>query len=151
QALETDNLQKRRRLLEQAIALDPDCADAYNELAEVELRSGRGQRAEALYQQAVEHAKKVLGRDDPEAFEWWLDLRTRPYLRARHGLGMFYWSVRKYDAAIEQFREILRRNRNDNQGVRYILAPLFLLKGDVEGALREYEAFERDYPDDRAD
>lgn len=42
-------------------------------------------------------------------------------------------------------------NKNDNQGARYVIGPLYQLAGDLAGALRAYERFAKHYPDDSGD
>ena len=54
------------------------------------------------------------------------DLETRPYMRARAGLGEALRVTGKKVAAIPNFMEMLELNPGDNQGVRYILAAKLL-------------------------
>jgi len=107
--------------------------------------------AEKHYLTAYEKAKAFLGTEDKKAFAWWGELETRPYMRARHGLGLLYLEVESYDLAIALFKDLLRRNPNDNQGVRYLVAPAYLLNDDVPGALKEFDWYRRHYPRDSPD
>jgi len=136
------------KYFKKALQLDPDLPDAYNGLAELALSRGRIEEAERLYKTAYEKAVQRLGTEDPRAFAWWLDLSTRPYMRARQGLGLLYQMLGRYDEAIKEFKELLLRNPNDNQGVRYLIAPAYLLKGDIEGAIREFEWYQKHYGED---
>jgi tetratricopeptide (TPR) repeat protein len=54
----------------------------------------------------------------------------------------------RYDEAIKEFKELLLRNPNDNQGIRYLIAPAYLLKNDIEGAIREFEWYQEHYGQD---
>jgi len=137
------------RCFKKALRLDPDLPDAYNGLAELALSRGRIKEAEQLYKTAYEKARKRLGTEDPKAFAWWMDLYTRPYMRARHGLGLLYQMLGRYDEAIKEFKELLLRNSNDNQGIRYLIAPAYLLKNDIKGAIREFEWYQEHYGQDR--
>jgi tetratricopeptide (TPR) repeat protein len=137
------------KYFKKALQSDPDLPDAYNGLAELALSRGRIKEAEQLYKTAYEKARQRLGTEDPKALAWWLDLSTRPYMRARQGLGLLYQMLGRYDEAIKEFKELLLRNPNDNQGVRYLIAPAYLLKGDVGGAIREFEWYQKDYGGDR--
>jgi len=137
------------RCFKKALRLDPDLPDAYNGLAELALSRGRIKEAEQLYKTAYEKARKRLGTEDPKAFAWWMDLYTRPYMRARHGLGLLYQMLGRYDEAIKEFKELLLRNSNDNQGIRYLIAPAYLLKNDIKGAIREFEWYQERYGQDR--
>lgn len=82
---------------------------------------------------------------------WWGELETRPYMRARQGLGLLFLQTKRYDEAIGEFKELLGRNPNDNQGIRYLVAPAYLLKDDLQGALREFDWYKRHYSKDIPD
>lgn len=97
----------------------------------------------------MKRAVQRLGTEDPPAFAWWMDIYTRPYMRARQGLGLLYQMQGRYDEAIKEFKELLLRSPNDNQGMRYLVAPAYLLKGDIEGAIREFEWYQKHYGEDR--
>jgi tetratricopeptide (TPR) repeat protein len=82
------------------------------------------QAALNLYEQGVAAAERVLGE---EAFrdlegEFWGFLETRPYMRARHGLAECLWVDGRHEEAIDHYREMLRLNPADDQGIRYLLA-----------------------------
>lgn len=142
QAWETSNLRQRARLVQQALEVYPDCADAYVLLAEDTAKNPR--EASELYRKGVEAGERSLG---PEVFaedagSFWELLETRPYMRARQGLARCLWSMGNLDAAVEHFREMLRLNPNDNQGVRYELLDCLLSTDrleEVEELLRQYE------------
>jgi tetratricopeptide (TPR) repeat protein len=70
------------------------------------------------------------------------------------------WEILAFDAreakrcfsqAIALFEDLLARNPNDNQGVRYLVAPTYLLKDDLPGALKAFDWFERHYAEDIPD
>ncbi len=122
-----------------ALAIYPDLADAYNGLGTVSYLQGRYAEAEAMYRTALEKARARLGTDRPRAFSWWGDVSTRPYMRARHNLGLVFWREGKYREAIREFEELLRRNRNDNQGIRYLIGGLWHLCGNVGKATSYYK------------
>jgi tetratricopeptide (TPR) repeat protein len=125
-AWEETNPAKRIALAHQALSISADCADAYVLLAEEEADTVG--RALDYYQQGVSAGERALGPDYFREFagEFWLLMETRPYLRARKGLADTLWQMNRRDEAIEHYREILRLNENDNQGVRYLLADLLL-------------------------
>jgi tetratricopeptide (TPR) repeat protein len=74
---------------------------------------------------------------EEEAGRFWSAVRTRPSMRARLGLAQFLDELGRSDEAMGHYRELLRLNPNDNQGVRDILLPrLFAAGRDAEaGAL----------------
>ncbi len=49
------------------------------------------------------------------------------------------------------FDDLLARHPNDNQGIRYLVAPAHLLKDDLPGALGAFDWFERHYAEDIPD
>ena len=97
-----------------------------------------------LYRQGVEAGEKALGktafRDNVGHF--WGILETRPYMRARHGLARSLWESGAREEAVTHYRDMLRLNPNDNQGIRYILLDCFLTlgrDGDADKLLRRYK------------
>ena len=137
---------RRVQLAREALALSPNCADAYVLLAEETAKTPR--EARNLYQQAVAAGERALG---PEIFEegtghFWGIVETRPYMRAREGLAHALWHTGEHQAAIDHLKAMLQLNPGDNQGLRYVLAQWLLEVGaDAElGRLLEQ------YPDDGA-
>ena len=128
---------KRITLAHQALAVSPNCADAYVLLAEEEADTAG--RALEYYQQGVEAGQRALGEDyfSEEVGHFWGLLETRPYLRALHGKAGLLWQLRRHEEAGAIYREMLRLNPNDNQGVRYSLLQLLLEldRGDEARAL----------------
>jgi len=150
-ALWDNEVDRAAECFEEAVDLDDMLADAYNGLARVAARRGDLETAEDHHQRAYELARETLGTEAPDAFHWWGQLETRPYMRAREGLAWVYWQTGRYDESIDEYEALLRRNPNDNQGVRYVLAPLYQLAGDLDGALKAYDRYAKDYPDDWGD
>lgn len=133
-------------LAHEALAISPDCADAYLLLADVATASAH--EAFELLEQAVAAGERVLG---PEPFEedvgyvWGL-LETRPYMRARAALAETLWALGRRAEAVAHQRELLRLNPNDNQGIRYRQAE-YLLSLELYDELDELFAT---YEDDAA-
>ncbi len=121
EAWERSDLNEAIRLAHKAILISPQCADAYNLLAEEAARDAR--QAAGLYSQAVNAGRLALGEDffrDNEGHFWGM-MKTRPYMRALAGLQEAFWDMGKFDEAIRICHEMLRLNPNDNQGMRYIV------------------------------
>lgn len=76
---------------------------------------------------------------DPNTCEgpYWLDLDSRPYLRALHGKGCCYWRLGRTAEARRVFAQMLRLNPNDNQGARFLLAGLDAGRTWAEEVARE--------------
>ncbi len=129
---------RRVQLARKALEVSGDCADAYVILAE---RTGDVAQALDLYAQGVAAGERALG---PQMFaenvgRFWDLITTRPYMRARFGLAQCLEELGRGEEAIGHYRELLRLNPNDNQGVRYSLLTGLLTSGldDEAGALLE--------------
>jgi len=124
---------RRVELARRALAITADCADAYVILAEETARSLEEKRD--LYLSGVAAGERALG---PETFEqdvgaFWGLIETRPYMRARVGLADSLWHLGERDDAVDHYRDLLRLNPGDNQGIRYtLLSCLMALGRDAE-------------------
>lgn len=142
-AWESGDPARRIALAKRALEISPDCADAYVLLAEHTRDLVEATRLNGL---GVEAGMNALG---PKMFEddvghFWGLLETRPYMRARLALAQCLWQAGDRDEAIGHYRDMLRLNPGDNQGIRYILASCLL---DV-GRDDEVFALIEQYPDD---
>ena len=131
---------KGKKLIKQALELDPNNADAYNYLASVE---NDVDKALTLYRQAEEAGERALGEEFMEENKghFWGLIETRPYMRAKSGVAGCLYAKNRVNATIEVYREMIELNPNDNQGVRYLLATILLSKKD----LSDYESFVKKY------
>jgi len=133
---------RRITLAHEALAKSPDCADAYVLLAEE--GADTLARALELYQQGVAAGERALGQDYfvENAGHFWGLLETRPYMRARAGLAGCLWELGRREEALAHYREMLRLNPGDNQGIRYTLLNLLLTlnrDADAKALLKQYE------------
>jgi tetratricopeptide (TPR) repeat protein len=140
QALEAAG-QRRVTLAKQALAICPDCADAYLVLAEA---SSSSAEAVQLYEQGVEAGRRAIGEEPFRQHEgrFWGVLETRPYMRARLGLAQRLWVEGRREEAVAHYQAMLRLNPGDNQGVRYLLADGLLNLGrddELQELLGRYE------------
>ena len=147
-AWESGDPKQRIALAKKAIEISPLCADAYNLLAEESAQTL--DEALALYRQAVDAGKEALGPDGfaEYAGHFWGFHETRPYMRARAGLGEALWAAGERDAAIENFKEMLELNPGDNQGIRYVLAAKLLDMGNMADLKALLELHADDYSAD---
>lgn len=130
-AWEAPGRRQRIALAKKALQVSLLCADAYSLLAQEEAKSAVD--AHALYRMAVEAGKQALGSAGFREYKghFWGALETRPYMRALHGLGLTLGDLGQHQEAIEIYREILRLNPNDNQGIRYLLSECLLARDDI--------------------
>jgi tetratricopeptide (TPR) repeat protein len=143
-AWEVTDPKPRVALVRKALEISPDCADAYVLLAEETASSLT--EALNLYRQGLEAGERALGKDvfEEDVGHFWGILETRPYMRARAGLAECLWASGKHDEAIQHYKDMLRLNPNDNQGLRDLLMPRLIAMGRDE----EAEALFKDYDDD---
>jgi len=137
EAWETQDPDRRLELAERALAISPDCADAYNLLGEED--AGSAEEALDLYRRGVEAGERALGAKffKANAGHFWGILETRPYMRCRAGLAQSLWELKRHDEALGHYREMLRLNPGDNQGIRYVV---LACQGDL-GRFDEMEEF----------
>jgi tetratricopeptide (TPR) repeat protein len=148
QALETAGKKERIRLAIESLKICDDCADAYVLLAEEAAEIP--EQARNWYQRGVEASERALG---PEVFakgvgHFWGLIETRPYMRAREGLADCLFSLGERDVAIEHYRDMLRLNPNDNQGIRYKLLSCLMERNDIDAAKELLGQYKNEYSAD---
>ena len=144
-AFEAPTRQKAMKLAWEALAVSPDCADAYNLLAEAE-EASRPEAALDLYRKGVAAGERALGEEafTADVGHFWGLLETRPYMRAREGVAQRLWSLGAREESVAHYWDMLRLNPNDNQGIRYALMPALIELGCDQDAERLFGL----YPDD---
>ena len=128
--------QRSRRelqLLREALRFDPDCADAYVQLAQ---RESDPAAAEPLYRKGVEAGKRALGEEPftVPGYPFWGATESRPFMRAMSGLAEALDRQDRLAEAADVLAELLRLNPGDNQGVRYRYVPLLIEMGRLDEA-----------------
>jgi tetratricopeptide (TPR) repeat protein len=119
-----------------AIKLWPDCADAFNILAE-DLAKAPDQKIK-YYEKAIQAGKRAIGdkRFREARGHFWGMIETRPFMRAKFGLASALWEKGESETAISHLWEMLDLNPGDNQGIRYVLVGWLFLKSDFVGVKR---------------
>ncbi|MCP4543892.1 MAG: tetratricopeptide repeat protein [Chloroflexi bacterium] len=106
----------------EALRVDPSHADAWVHLGNVRFDEEELDEALTHYKRGQAAAEvRVIG--DPTCYPhpFWLDLNSRPFMRALHGRGLCLWRLRRTDEARQVFVWMLELNPNDNQGARFLL------------------------------
>jgi tetratricopeptide (TPR) repeat protein len=116
-----EDKKKRIKLAKKALSIYPDCADAYNLLAEEEAKTLK--EATEFYKKGMEAGRRAIGE---EIFKnndghFWDYAPSRPYMRSRLGYMECLWEAGTCDEAVSHAKEMLKLNTSDNQGIRYIL------------------------------
>jgi tetratricopeptide (TPR) repeat protein len=121
--------EERVKLAREALAISPDCADAYVLIAEEMAETA--EEARELYQKGVQAGERALGKEFFEEYagDFWGILETRPYMRARAGLAETLEAMGEPKQATDHYSELLRLNPNDNQGNRFAFARCLLKTG----------------------
>lgn len=140
-AWDASTSQQRIALARKALEISPDCADAYVLLAQ-ETAKSLDEEID-LYRQGMEAGERALGKKmfKEGVGHFWGILETRPYMRARAGLSECLWDTDRHEEAMEHYKDMLRLNPGDNQGIRYILMPRLIELGrdeDAEKLFAEY-------------
>ena len=135
---------KRIALANKALTISPLCADAYVLLAEEKAKSTK--EALEYYRRGVDAASQALGTKafNEYAGHFWGFLETRPYMRARAGLAAMLDALGDVEAAIGHYRDMLRLNPGDNQGIRYVLARCLMKNRDIEALKQLLKQFDED-------
>lgn len=122
---------RRIKLLREALRICPDCADAFVMLAE---QSNEVESAREWFLRGLAAAERTMDREtfDEHVGNFWGVLETRPYMRARFGLGQCCEATGELDHALAHYEELLRLSPQDNQGVRYRLAICLLKTRNVK-------------------
>ena len=111
--------ERRAVLAREALALWPDCADAYVLLAQA--TASNLEQARDLLEQSVAAGERALGRGTfaDGVGDFWMIFETRPYMRARAALAATLWRLGRREEAIDHQRDLMALNPRDNQGLRF--------------------------------
>lgn len=114
---------RAERLLREALKLDEHNVQTYVGLANVYGMAKEKDKSRKYVLKAYEKTVKQFPQW-PEQMEWGL-LRNRRFLRAIQWRAELFVDEGDQEKGIDLYRQILRMNPSDNQGVRYVLAGLY--------------------------
>lgn len=119
-AMDYQDFRVREALARKALQLSPDCADAWNLLAEE--ATGTEEQALEFYRKGIAAGARALGAVLKEdRGHLWGNVKARPYMRARKGEASMLAELGRREEAERAYYELLELNKNDNQGLRYVL------------------------------
>jgi tetratricopeptide (TPR) repeat protein len=132
---------ERVDLAREALDISPDCADAYVLLAEESVADPDDSLE--LFRQGMIAGERALG---PKIFQesagrFWGIVATRPYMRAREGFAVCLALLGRTDEAVPHYREMLRLNPQDNQGIRFRLLQALLAENLDDDASNLLDAY----------
>lgn len=124
EAYNANSLKQARELAKKALIIYPDNIDAMTFLASLESNETKGLQK---INNAILKAEEMLKRDNyfNNVGHFWGIIETRPYLRAIAERIRIYISLKQYENALNDCKEIIRLNSNDNMGIRYTLMNLY--------------------------
>ena len=137
--------EKKAAHLRKAIEQDADCSVARIELADTDYQAGRWSECRRGYREIMEREERRWRGETPE---WWIDPETRPFLRALYGHAMTEWQQGRFYQTATELQRLLTLNPTDNQGVRFLIPLVHLLEENDTEALKSFESYELQYPDD---
>lgn len=135
--------EKALRCFKQAIEIDDEYVDAYNGIGELNFFKDP-KKSKECYKKAFDLSLKHFKGKWPEELLWGI-LKNRQYLRSIHGYGLMLWREGKSDEAFELFKLLLKLNKYDNQGARYLVAAIYagLKWGEMEQFDEDNERMEK--------
>jgi len=128
-AWETEGGLPAVRLAERALALCPDCADAYLIFAE-EVAATQAE-ARRYLEKGLAAGERALKQEPVEipVGDYESVVTTRPYVRVRAALAHLLWNAGDREGAIAHAHEIIRLSDLDKLGMRYSLLSWLLEEG----------------------
>ena len=136
---------KKNAVLRKALSLDPDCAAARIEAADLEFQKGNWKNCLNAYEKIITSESRRWKNQQPQ---WWEDARTRPFLRALFGRAMTLWHRGRYSDSAAQLESLVSINPRDNQGARFLIPLLHILAEDQAAAAAAFAHYEKKYPKD---
>jgi tetratricopeptide (TPR) repeat protein len=124
----------------ESLRLDPGHANAWVHLGNRCFEEGLLTEALGHYERGQAAAEaRTIGDPSRYSSPFWLDVDSRPFMRALHGRGLCLWRLERVDEARQVFTWMLELNPNDNQGVRFLLHDIDEGLSWEEGAARDEE------------
>jgi hypothetical protein len=133
-AYETENNAKSVKISKEAYELDPFLSDA---LLNVANRGKLSFNEKLMYlHEALRIAVALIPTENfkTKDYPFWLDMDSRPFMRAIHCLGITYNEAEMFEFAEFYWSFGLDLNPNDNQGLRYILTNVLLRQNKTKAA-----------------
>jgi tetratricopeptide (TPR) repeat protein len=143
-AMDASSRREALRLSAEALAIDPENADAL--LIQAQHSGKTGEELIADLRCAVAAGERGLGTDFFEQHRggFWGVVESRPYMRTRFELAAALDNAGRNEDAIAEFEALLDLNPNDNQGARDFLIGLYLSAGRPDAARELAARYEKD-------
>jgi len=143
-AWDSDDIEERRKLAEEALELDKYAIDAYNVLAhtveDMEEKKNYFKQAIDLFQQ--EKGDKYF---EENGGHFWGLVETRPFMRALDAYSQILEGQGHEEDAIDWYDYMLYLNPDDNQGARYSLMNLLISSDRLDDAEKIINYYDDEY------
>ncbi len=143
-AWEATTTKERLELAKKAIAILPDCVDAYIIFAQEACTSNSLQQAKEYYTKAVTVAENTIGNKNYAdcSGEFGEMPVARPYMRALLGLADVLWQLGEKKDAMDKCKLMLTLSPKDEQGARFTLINWLMeerLYEDIDKLFQQYK------------
>lgn len=123
-----------------ALKKDPNYYEAYYLLGTL----GKNSRERFfLYYACYKVAKRTLGEEFFRPGMYW-DFPMRPYMRSLWGMAQALEELGRITWPAKIYKNMLRLNPVDNQGIRYLLPKLLFIMGDMDGLQEIFSHYSTD-------
>ena len=137
-----ENAQLCRKYAEKALALDPDNLDAELLLTDLNYpRDGSPEKRLDRDEEVVAKGREIMARLGVRDGNYWVDVTTRPFMRAleRYAMDCYYYGMHRKSMALME--EMLVKNPDDSQAVRWTLIVLYMVFEEEEKAEKLLAAY----------
>jgi hypothetical protein len=136
---------KAKKNIDKALALNPNCIEAYVFLAE---NQETPDKAVTMFDKGIAIGRKLFGGDflEKNRGHFWGIHETRPFMQCLYQKAFFCLMMKKTDEGINILKEMIELNPNDNQGARYLL--FSALAGSPTPDVEYFKSLDKLYADD---
>ncbi len=132
-ALEAKSNFQMKKLLKEAISLDPNNTSA--ELVLIDFEEDPIKKIEKLYKlEEIEKQNLEKGNyfEKDNIGDFWLIFETRTYIRILYAIALTSMKLGNFKNSIDYCEKIIKLNANDNLGTRYLLFSLYCYLEDYK-------------------
>lgn len=135
---------ERDELIQQALELDPNNADAYNLLAQ---KANSSDEALYYYREGMIRGARSLGKEffDENKGHFWSIVKTRPFMRAKYYYAFELFRNDETEEAMQQLEELLELNPSDHQGARHLLFTIYVEEDQFNKAKQLLEQYQEEH------
>lgn len=142
-ASDQEDMEKALDLIEEALALDPDCIEAYIFLGDVEERE---HIAVVFYEKGMLIGRRLFGGDFLARHKghYWYIHETRPYMRSMYQYADCLYFIGRIDEAMAIQEELIELQPADPTGARDTL----LLYLAARGPVKKFKKYDKLFAED---